>query len=203
MEQPLDRRLDGIQLLADLPQAELRRLEQSCAWHVCSAGARLFERNDASRDVYLVVRGCIRIVNHAVTGRAIAYSTQEAGSYFGELAAVDGEPRAASAIAIERSVVALMMAETFNELLLKYPPLMRKVMSRLARIIRISDERIMDLSTLGAMQRINVELLRLAKPDPLQANSWIIHPMPAAKLIAVRAAKSSWEGILTASNILS
>jgi CRP/FNR family transcriptional regulator, cyclic AMP receptor protein len=33
-------------------------------------------------------------------------------------------------------------------------------------------------------------LLRLAKPDPLQANSWIIHPMPAAKLIAESALTS-------------
>lgn len=60
-------------------------------------------------------------------------------------------------------------------------------MRRLARIVRSCDERIMDLATLGAMQRVILELCRLAKPDPITAGSWLIYPCPAQREIAGRA----------------
>jgi CRP-like cAMP-binding protein len=186
----MDRRLDGIRLLASLPRDELRRLEKCCGWHHFAAGEQIFDWNSNSRDLFLIVRGRVKLVNHAMTGREIAFATDMAGGYFGELAAVDGEPRSAAAIAIEDSLLATLSAEIFNELLLKYPTVMHAVMSRLASIIRVCDERIMDLSTLGAMQRIHVELLRLAEPDPVQRNAWVIHPMPTAKTIAESALTS-------------
>ena len=35
----------------------------------------------------------------------------------------------------------------------------------------------MDLSTLRAVKRVYLEFLRLAKPDAINPNSWVIHPM--------------------------
>lgn len=45
----------------------------------------------------------------------------------------------------------------------------------------------MDLSTLGAVQRVYVELLRLAKTDPAQPSVWAIYPMPTQVNVAARA----------------
>lgn len=189
-ERPADARLESIGLLASLPQEELKRLEQSCGWHRYAAGDEIFDWNSHSRDIFLIIRGRVKLVNHSLTGREVAFATEGVGGYFGELAAVDGEPRSAAAIAIEESLLATLPPETFNDLLLKYPVVMHEVMSRLARIIRVCDERIMDLSTLGAMQRIHLELLRRAEPDPLQRDVWVIHPMPTAKTIAESALTS-------------
>jgi CRP-like cAMP-binding protein len=190
MERPPEVHLDGIRLLDSLPPNELRSLEQCCGWHRFAAGEQIFDWNSNSRDIFLIVRGRVKLVNHSITGREVAFATDAAGGYFGELAAVDSEPRSAAAIALEDCLLASLSAETFNELLLKYPPVMHEVMSRLARIIRVCDERIMDLSTLGAMQRIHLELLRLAERDPIQSDVWVIHPMPTAKSIAASALTS-------------
>ena len=61
------------------------------------------------------------------------------------------------------------------------------VMRRLAEIMRSCDEQIMDLATLGAMQRIMVELRRQAKPDPITPGSWMIYPCPPQRETAMRA----------------
>jgi len=36
------------------------------------------------------------------------------------------------------------------------------------------------------VQRVCQELLRMAEPDPLTANSWLIYPMPTQSVIASR-----------------
>ena len=61
------------------------------------------------------------------------------------------------------------------------------VLRRLAAIIRICDERIMDLATLGAMQRVVLELCRAARPDPITEGSWLIYPTPPQREFAARA----------------
>lgn len=62
-----------------------------------------------------------------------------------------------------------------------------RVLQRLANIVRVADDRIMDLSTLRAVQRVYVELLRLTGPDSAVPNLWVIRPMLSHSEIASRA----------------
>ncbi|HYM32414.1 MAG TPA: Crp/Fnr family transcriptional regulator [Candidatus Cybelea sp.] len=187
MTQALEGRLDGITLLAGLPPDEMRRIEQRCTWRRFPAGELILDRNSASRDVFFLVKGRVEVVNFSLTGREVAYATVGAGSYIGELSAIDREPRSATVLAVDDCLVAALAPEAFNELLMSYPKIMHDVMHQLARIIRASNERIMDLTTLGAVQRVHLELLRMAEPDPLAPNSWVIYPMPTQNQIAGRA----------------
>jgi hypothetical protein len=45
----------------------------------------------------------------------------------------------------------------------------------------------MDLATLGAMQRVVLELCRAATPDPITNGSWLIYPTPPQREFAARA----------------
>jgi len=184
MVQQAEGRLDGITLLADLPAAELRRLEQRCTWRRYAPDEQILDRSSTSRDVFFVAQGEVEVVNFSLSGREVAYAAVGQGGHFGELSAVDGEPRSASVVAAKHCLLALLPPEPFNELLLSHPHVMLRVLRKLALIIRVSNERIMDLSTLGAVQRVHMELLRLAEPDPLNASSWIIYPMPTQSRIA-------------------
>ena len=53
-----------------------------------------------------------------------------------------------------------------------------RVLERLVGVVRETTERIMDLSTLGAMPRVYVEILRLAVPDAASPDLWIVRPVP-------------------------
>ena len=60
------------------------------------------------------------------------------------------------------------------------------LLRHLSRIIRTSDERIAELSVLGAVPRVYRELLRLAEQDPGDARAWRIAELPTQQDIASR-----------------
>lgn len=187
LQQQVPGSLAGIELLAALPEDEIVLLERRCTWRRFKHGELILDRNSDSRDVLFVAEGDVQIVNYSASGREIAYATVRRGGYFGELAAIDGQPRSATAVAQGSCVLAQVAPSTFIELLEKHASVSKQVMQRLAKIIRTCDERIMDLSTLGAVQRVYLELLRLAEQDPVTPGAWAIYPMPTQSHIAARA----------------
>jgi len=187
MNDGLSGSLDNIELFADLAEDVRRQLAARCQWRKFGAGEKLLTREDKSRDVYFVVSGSVRVVNHSLTGREIAYATIRPGGYMGELSALDNQQRSANVVAIEDSVLGIMKQEEFASLVESSPGIAMKVIHRLARIVRSCDERIMDLSVLTAHQRVYRRLLDLMSPDPVRANSWLIYPLPTQAQIAAHA----------------
>ncbi len=179
-------RLDTIRLFHGFDDECLRRLEKKCHWRQCERDEVILDRDSTDDDVYFVTMGSLIVVNFSLSGRDIALARIAAGSYFGELAAIDGEPRSASVVALETCVIGAMGPKDFTELVTGDPVLSMRLMRRLARIVRIGDDRIMDLSTLGAYQRVYLELLRLAHGDADDPEILVIDPMPGQKEIASR-----------------
>jgi len=60
-----------------------------------------------------------------------------------------------------------------------------------ARIMRGSNDRVVDLSTKSGIQRVYDELLRMAEPSPSADGSWQIPTIPMHKEIAI------WAGTTT------
>ncbi|MDP6951496.1 MAG: Crp/Fnr family transcriptional regulator [Alphaproteobacteria bacterium] len=187
MEEQSPNQLATVELLSGVAPEALQRLGQGCMWRRYKRGEEIVARDSDSRDLFLVVTGSVEVANFSTTGREIAYATIPAGEYFGELSAIDNLPRSATVSAAEGSLLAVVPRTLFLDLMRDEPDAALKVMSRLARIIRICDDRIMDLSTLGAVQRVYIELLRICGPDPAVPNLWSVYPMPTQSDIAARA----------------
>lgn len=179
--------LAGIRFFQPLGNEQLRALERKCVWRRASGGEEIFNRETESDDVFFVTEGRVRVVNYSLSGREVAYATAEAGDYFGELSALDGQPRSASVFALEDCVLAALPAADFRQLLLEAPALALALSEKLARIVRACNERIMDLATLSAYQRVYRQLLDLMRPDPVRPGSWLIYPLPTQAQIAARA----------------
>lgn len=180
-------RLDGIHLLESLSDEQRATLEAHCQWRRFAKGEEVFARNSDNRDLAMIVEGSVDVINYSISGRPVAYGTLLSGDYFGELSAIDGEPRSASIVCCENAVIATLPPHIFQNLLVERPEIASLVLRRMAAIIRICDERIMDLATLGAMQRVVLELCRAAKPDPITDGSWLIYPTPPQREFAARA----------------
>jgi CRP/FNR family cyclic AMP-dependent transcriptional regulator len=178
--------LGGIKLLADLQEDALQSIEKRCSWRNFAAQEQIIDRQSDTRDVYFVVTGRVRVVNFSLSGREVAFDEIGAGAYFGETAAIDGQPRSANIVSLENTTVAIMSPEVFHSLLTEHPTVMHALMVRMATIIRTSNERIMDLSTLGANNRVYAEILRLAKTAAEDGNSAKIRPIPIHGDIASR-----------------
>ncbi len=186
MAQPAERSLKAAELLADLPADELKRLEDRVQWRRYGSNQHINDREAKSRDVYFIVSGKVRVVNYSLSGREIAFDEIGEGGYFGELAALDGQPRSANIVALAPTTVAIMTPKLFHELLASHPEVALKLIHRLVSVVRSSTGRIMDLSTLASQNRVHAELLRLAKPGARDDNTALIQPVPIHGHIASR-----------------
>ena len=54
------------------------------------------------------------MVNYSLSGREVTVDDREGGAYFGELAALDGEPRSTNIVALEETVAASLSQEVFT-----------------------------------------------------------------------------------------
>ena len=178
--------LKGNALLDGLPQGARERYEHACLWRRYKPDEQIIDKMSDSRDVFFVVEGSVRIVNFSLSGREVSFGDLHAGEFFGELAAIDGKPRSASAVATSNTLLALMPAEVFRTMLTEHPAQALAIMRRLATIVRVATGRIMDLSTLGAYDRVCAELLRMARPVLKPDGTARIQPIPIHSDIASR-----------------
>ncbi len=179
--------LAKVELLAGLSQKELHQVEKACRWRRYASHQQVIDRDSNSRDVFFVVSGRVRIVNYSYSGRGIILDELPPGSYFGELAALDDRPRSARVVAVKESMLAALPQGHFITLLEKRSRIALRVMRHLAAIVRDSTDRIMELSTLGANNRVHADLLRQARSNMNGRNKAVIAPIPVHGDIASRA----------------
>ncbi len=179
--------LRGVQLLASVDDAQRMSLEASCIWRRYRPGERVFERGTPSRDVYFVIEGAVNVVRLSSMGREITFAVLRGGETLGELGVVDGAPRSASVIAVEETLLAVLSADRFVELLKAHGEIAFKLLQKLSEVVRRGTDRVLELSTVGARNRVYAELLRLARPDAEEKELWTINPLPALREIAGQA----------------
>lgn len=178
--------LDDVPLVADLPHAAKVALAQRCTMRTYSQAQEIISKENDAGDVYFITSGSARVVNWSSGGREVSFEDIPSGGMFGELAAIDGAPRSATVIALERSEVCGIEAAAFMTAVLSSPETSRRLLERLTAIIRRSTGRIFDLSVYGANIRIYADLLRLSAPAPDGGNSAVIKPIPVHSDIAAR-----------------
>ncbi len=179
--------LANIDLFDGLPADRIKAIEDEAEWQSYAKGDTIVEQNSTSANLMLVATGAVRIVNYSPTGREVAYASFSAGDYIGEIAALDGQPRTAHVVALKPSVIAKLCPDSFRDLLMEFPQMSIKVAQRLATIVRAADERILDLSTLSAYERVYRELLSLKREDPVILGRFLIHPIPTQAQMAASA----------------
>ncbi len=178
--------LDNITILAEMSPEDRATLAKNCAWREVKRREQIIDRDQDSGDVYFVVAGGVRVVNFSMAGREVSYADVPEGGVFGETAAIDGKPRSASIVALKATTVASLSRASFRRMVQEFPDFSFAIMQHLVALLRGSTDRILDLSTLGAYNRVYAELLRLARDtldDEYQAR---VQPVPVHSALASR-----------------
>lgn len=178
--------LKDIRILDGMSAQAMQAVEKACTWRRYSDHEQIIDRQSDSTDIYFVVDGRVRIVNYSLSGKEITLEDLEAGSHFGELSALDGQPRSASVMSLDSCLIAALSQERFLGLLRENSEIAFRVLRALAGIIRNSTDRIMDLSTLAANNRVQADLLRQARSGLIGENQAEIRPIPVHGDIASR-----------------
>lgn len=96
---------------------------------------------------------------------------------FGELSAIDGHARSATAVTKSATLLASMPATAFQNLLYKHPQIAEAMFKHLAGQVRRLTERVYEFSSLTLDNRIHAELLRLAENHMISPSEAFISPV--------------------------
>lgn len=186
MSKPQERTLAGVEMLRELDDGARKALEQRCHWQVYSAGEEIIGWQEASDDMYFLIDGLARVAIYSGSGKLVGFHQIDPGNPFGEYAAIDGQPRSANVEAAEECLVARMSSAMFWATLENEPTVVAALLKRLVGQIRSLTTRVFEFSTLAVSNRIQAELLRLARNSGTADNTALITPAPTHTEIASR-----------------
>lgn len=178
--------LGGIEFFAGLADEELQTLARACRWRNYARGELVLSHLDQSTDMYFIVSGKVRVAVYSPAGKEVTFGELEAGSSFGEVAAIDGGPRSASIVAETDALIAAMPARAFSKVLETHPEITARLLRYFAAMVRKLSTRVFEFSVLAVRNRIHAELLRLARRTNPEANRATLSPAPTHSEIASR-----------------
>jgi uncharacterized membrane protein len=131
--------LQDVPLFRNVPAELLRPLRDAAVRQVYAAGAPIFTKGDRPEYLYIVERGVVDIVLPTLSDTVIL-ATFEAGSFFGELAVFDRQPRTASAIAMTEAELTCIPHDAVAELVECHPAAAKQFISTIVARLRSADE---------------------------------------------------------------
>jgi CRP/FNR family transcriptional regulator, cyclic AMP receptor protein len=174
---PLFKSLDG---------EAIRRLDTQCIWRRARPREFVLEYQDGGTDLYFVAQGHLRVLIQTSAGKDSILRDIRDGEFFGELAAIDGQPRSAAIVAMTDSVIAKMPAAVFRQTVHAHADVCDRLLTLLASQVRMLSNRVNEYSRLDAARRLYAELLRLARPARKGDLHAVISPPPTHAELAAR-----------------
>src|ERR1051325_10674068 len=120
-------------LFAQVPEADLRALAQLVRERTHPRGSLILTQGDPGEALFLIRSGQVKVSVVAEDGREVILSVLGPGSFFGEMALVDDEPRSAHVIAMEESNLLMLRREDFQTRLRSSPELSIALLRELSR----------------------------------------------------------------------
>ncbi len=178
--------LRGLTLFRDLDDGDLEDVAGRLSNARYRRGEEIFGQFEQDDGVYFILAGSVRITVFSAAGKEVTFRDLKPGEMFGELAAIDGEPRSANAIAKSESQVARISAARFWDLLREQPKVNAATLTYLCGLVRDLSARVYQFSAYAVSNRIHAEILRLAMLGEPSGNEASIAPAPTHAEIASR-----------------
>jgi CRP/FNR family cyclic AMP-dependent transcriptional regulator len=170
--------LSKLPLLSCLSEQEIAIVREQCGACSFDPGDTILERGELDKSVYFMIHGRAHVLNYSSSGRAVTYASAAQGEMFGEMAAIDGLPRSAWVCAISYCKLIRIKEETFMGFVKNNSTFAISVLQKLSSNIRELDKRLINILSLGAEQRVCIEIMSMAEPDPEAPGRYRVLEMP-------------------------
>ena len=178
--------LRRVSLFAACSDEELVSISRKVVLRRHDAQEDLLGYLDESSDVYFVLEGRLRATIYSLEGRETIFRDIDAGEFFGELSAIDGQPRSANVLAVSDCLVATMNGPDFRSLALANSAVGDALLRYLAKQVRHLTDRVFHLSTWTVKFRLYAELLKLGNHVQSSTEQIVIKNFPTHSEIASR-----------------
>jgi CRP/FNR family cyclic AMP-dependent transcriptional regulator len=154
--------LGGVAPFAVLGADGLAAAVRAGSTRTYGAGQIICHQGDPGDRIYVVLHGLVKVVFTSERGNEIVLRTLGSAEVFGELALLDGSPRSASVVAVESTLVFMLLRERLLELMRQHPRLADEFLRLLGQLVRRLTEQAGDLVFLDLPGRLAKLLLQLA-----------------------------------------
>jgi CRP/FNR family transcriptional regulator len=163
-----------VPLFATLTDDELLQLLQRTNVYSCRKGEVIFLEDDENRQMYIILKGLVKVVEITADGQERVMAYRHRGDYFGDMGLLDGRTDYATVVATEACKFLVITKGVFDQLLLENPRALRGIVGVLCGRLR---ESWMFHSIIGANDsesKIRVTLARYGKLWGVSDSSGVI-----------------------------
>jgi CRP-like cAMP-binding protein len=176
--------LRTIDLFADLTDREAQTVVSLMRERAVAKGTAIFHQHDDGGGLYLILDGAVKISRTGRDGREVTVAVLREGNFFGEMSLLDGQPRSATATAVEPSTLLVLDREHFQRNILAQPRLVAKLLGELSKRIRAADQSIENLALGSVHDRLFHLLGHLGRRSPLKGGTGVIERSPTHQELA-------------------
>lgn len=131
--------LSKVKMFEGLSNDELESLRECFVVLDLAPGKKLFKQGQAGQNLYIVRKGCVDIELLANQGRSVKITSLKKGECFGELSALDGIPRSATAVAAEKTTLLEFPKDRFMAAMEDYPVIAKNLLMMLSSHVRTTN----------------------------------------------------------------
>jgi len=172
-QEAVSRLLARTRILADLKPAEIDRVARECRVRRYRAGERVFAAGSPGGEIYVVAEGSIALTVTSETGAEVVLAVMEPPRSFGELSAIDGQPRVANAVVRRPSVLVSIPRDCVARLLREHSSVASALLVEMATMIRQVDGRATDLVLKDLRGRVRQYLRESVVDAPAGAGGYV------------------------------
>lgn len=155
--------LRNVLFFAGLSDQELQALANSLEKRAFSKGMIIFHKGSPGDTMYIIESGKVRIFILSESGQEISVNVYGPGDIFGELSLLDGLPRSAGAVALEKTVALTLHRDDFLRHLEAHPRMAQRIVKVLSARLRYTTAYVESLAFLRVHDRVAAKLLELAE----------------------------------------
>lgn len=169
-------RIAQVSLFQELGPAELEEIALMCSRKTYPAGAPIIMTEDEEHSFYIISKGNVAVKAIDPTMREKVLARLEPGDFFGEMSAIDSEPRSADVIAGGEEVEVLVFSQKdFLEVLQNYPSVHLALSREFCRRLRLINNRLSSVA-LPASARVARSLITIANEHGKMTKEGLLLP---------------------------
>lgn len=134
-QEELCRMIEATQMFRDLEWHDIEALSDYMQAYEASEGSTLFREGENGTYLCLIIKGKVDVYKEDHNDRRKIVATIGSGKTLGEMAIIDGEPRSATAVMVEPTILAILTETNFLRLVSEKPALATKILLKVARLL--------------------------------------------------------------------
>lgn len=162
-------------LLNHLPDEILSALAVKAKQVKFLKGDTIIAEGEQTHSLYIVISGKVKVLTNYEVGKDVDLLILEPGAYFGEMALLTDEPRAATVTAIEKTTCAVISKPDFKSWLNAHPTIDINLIEILSKKTKYMNEKINQMALSSVYEKTVKVLKSLAQQ---QGNALVIHVKP-------------------------